>query len=224
MRYRIIRTGSKGNALHVELDGTCILIDCGVPWKDAKDLCIDVVLLTHCHGDHFNPATVSKLVFERPLCYFFTPASMINDMRAMLGTSALSRLVPVADHMQEMRFLGEHLCIESFPLDHDVPNVGYMLADEKESMLYVTDTASMRGLMYANLDYYFLEANYDEEEIEEAIARKKEAGEYCYEERVKRTHLSRQQADRWLADFAGNNSKIIYMHEHSDAHKEEGHD
>ena len=218
MIYKIIRTGSKGNALYFELDGLKLMIDCGVPWKDIRDLPLDAVLLTHAHGDHFNPSTVGKLIFERPRCFFFTPEPMVADMSAMLGMSGWGRLVQVNPARHQVHFMGDHLSVESFPLRHDVPNTGWMISDDKESMVYATDTADMAGLAFKNLDYYFLEANYDEEEIEESIKEKKAAGEYCYEERVKNTHLSRQQADRWLADNAGDNSKIIYMHEHSDAH------
>lgn len=218
MIYKIIRTGSKGNALYFELDGLRLMIDCGVPWKDIKDLPLDAVLLTHAHGDHFNPSTAAKLIFERPRCFFFTPEPMVADMSALLGVSGWGRLVRVNPDRHQVHFMGDHLSIESFPLRHDVTNTGWLISDDKESMLYATDTADMYGLAFRNLDYYFLEANYDEDELEKSIREKKAAGEYCYEERVKETHLSRQQADRWLADNAGNNSKIIYMHEHSDAH------
>lgn len=46
MEYKIISTGSKGNA--VVVDG-CILIDCGVPFRRLESVYrdLDAVLLTH---------------------------------------------------------------------------------------------------------------------------------------------------------------------------------
>ena len=58
MEYKIISTGSKGNA--VVVDG-CILIDCGVPFRRLESVYrdLDAVLLTHIHSDHFQPKTLA---------------------------------------------------------------------------------------------------------------------------------------------------------------------
>ena len=60
MNYNIISSGSQGNA--VLLQGG-ILVDCGVTFKTLNPVLYDVtvVLLTHCHGDHFNRSTVRQL-------------------------------------------------------------------------------------------------------------------------------------------------------------------
>lgn len=67
MMYDILATGSSGNA--VVINGE-ILIDCGVPMKKLRESgyikSLNLVLLTHSHGDHFNPATVRALHQERP--------------------------------------------------------------------------------------------------------------------------------------------------------------
>ena len=57
MNYKIISTGSQGNAIVLN---EIILIDCGVPFKELKDVYKDlrIVLLTHIHGDHFNKTTI----------------------------------------------------------------------------------------------------------------------------------------------------------------------
>ena len=65
--YRIIKTGSKGNAIVIN---DSILIDCGVPYKDLSVSRLRLVLLTHEHIDHFNPATVGRLALERPTLRF----------------------------------------------------------------------------------------------------------------------------------------------------------
>ena len=71
-QYKIIATGSKGNAI---LYHNCILVDCGVPFTLLKPYYKDIklVLLTHIHGDHFNIQTIKKLAFERPSIRFGCP-------------------------------------------------------------------------------------------------------------------------------------------------------
>ena len=68
IRYNIIATGSKGNAVKID----DILIDCGVSFKKLKDVYkhIRLVLLTHEHSDHFRPSTIRKLAAERPTLRF----------------------------------------------------------------------------------------------------------------------------------------------------------
>jgi len=65
MTFDVIATGSTGNA--VVINGS-ILIDVGVPFKalDAVKKDLKLVLLTHAHGDHFQPRTVRALHKERP--------------------------------------------------------------------------------------------------------------------------------------------------------------
>ena len=65
MNYKIIESGSSGNATIVE---DAILIDCGVSFKKLRDCYknLKLVLLTHIHSDNFNKATIKRLAKERP--------------------------------------------------------------------------------------------------------------------------------------------------------------
>ena len=67
--YNIIQSGSEGNAIIYFEE---ILVDCGVSFKALKDYVSDIqlVLLTHKHGDHFKASTIKKLAFERPSLRF----------------------------------------------------------------------------------------------------------------------------------------------------------
>ena len=69
MNYKIINTGSDGNATVLE---GIILIDCGVSFKKLNECYkqLKIVLLTHIHQDHFNKKTISKLAIERPTLRF----------------------------------------------------------------------------------------------------------------------------------------------------------
>ena len=61
----VLASGSKGNAV---IYGKSILVDCGVPFPLIKPYLkeIQLILLTHEHGDHLNVATLKKIISERP--------------------------------------------------------------------------------------------------------------------------------------------------------------
>ena len=69
MNYKIIESGSSGNATIVE---NAILIDCGVSFKKLQPYydSLQLILLTHVHSDHFNKATIKKLASVRPTLRF----------------------------------------------------------------------------------------------------------------------------------------------------------
>ena len=51
-------------------------------------------------------------------------------------------------------------------------------------------------------------------ELEERIRSKEATGEYVYEHRVKKVHLSKEKADEWLLDNIGEKSEVVYVHQH----------
>ena len=59
-----------------------------------------------------------------------------------------------------------------------------------------------------------IEANYEDEEIQERIRQKEENGQYAYEYEVLKNHLSKQKCDDFIVRNAGTKSKFIYMHGH----------
>lgn len=58
--------------------------------------------------------------------------------------------------------------------------------------------------------------NYTEADIKDRIAEKKINGEYVYEKRVMREHLSKEKADDWLYQNMTAHSEYIYMHCHQE--------
>lgn len=69
MTYKIINTGSDGNCT---IANDIIAIDMGVSYKKLSPYVdkLELVLLTHIHGDHFNKATIRKLASNRPTLKF----------------------------------------------------------------------------------------------------------------------------------------------------------
>lgn len=101
--------------------------------------------------------------------------------------------------------------ISPVKLFHDVPQCGYRVFINGYKCIYCTDTNTLDGIKAEGYDYYFIEANYEnEQELHER------AYNNYYENRVKSTHLSKEQATEWLLDNMGANSVYEFMHQHKE--------
>ena len=74
----------------------------------------------------------------------------------------------------------------------------------------------MQRIKAKNYDLYLIEANYTEQELLERIRSKEAAGEYVYEYRVQKVHLSKEKCDEWLLENIGENSEAVYIHQHTE--------
>ena len=213
MTCDVISTGSKGNA--VVLGGE-ILIDCGVPFKLLERYIwkLRIVLLTHQHRDHINPATVRRLHQTRPTLRFGCCHWMVEHL---LAAGVAPQNIDVMEPDVGYAYVSAGWLIQPFPLWHDVENCGYFVDIGNERALYATDTGSLDHVEAKGLDLYLIEANHTEEEIAERIRRKLAAGEFVYEYRAQSGHLSREKADSWLAANATpGRSRVVYLHQHQD--------
>lgn len=101
-----------------------------------------------------------------------------------------------------------------FPLVHNVPNCGYKIHFPIGKVIYATDTNNLNGVSARDYDLYLIEANYEEDEIQAKIADKKEKGEYAYELRVIKDHLSKEKCDDFIYRNIGRKGEYVYMHCH----------
>lgn len=211
MNYNIISTGSKGNAVIIN---DRLLIDCGVNYKQLSPYVsgLQLVLLTHIHGDHFYPSTIRKLAKMRPTLRFGCCRWLVKPL-IELGVQKWRIDVYIPDLINNY---GENLKVQTFLLCHNVPNCGYRIYIDGEKLFYATDTNNLIGITAPNYDLYMVEANYEDEEIQERIRAKEEAGIFPYEYNVLKNHLSKQKCDDFIAANAGAKSEYIYMHGHID--------
>lgn len=211
MTFDIIATGSSGNA--VVLNGN-ILIDVGVPFKklEAVKKDLKLVLLTHIHGDHFNPRTVRALAKERPTLRWCCCEWMVAPL---VEAGVDKRRIDVLGINEGISY-NHALCIETFPLVHDVPNCGWKVFPDEDRIFYATDTGTLDGIEAKNFDLYLIEANHTKEEIEERIKEKHAAGEFAYESRAASNHLSQDQALDWLYQNMGPRSRYVFLHQHKE--------
>ena len=210
IRYNILATGSKGNAVTINDN---LLIDCGVPFRALKDSYqkLKLVLLTHIHGDHFNRTTIKRLAKERPTLRFGCCSWLVEPL-VSLGVSKSNIDIFETDVMYGYGLFN----VIPVSLVHDVPNCGYKVHFPEGKLFYATDTNNLNGIKAKNYDLYLVEANFGEDEIKARIAEKKAACEYAYERRVLETHLSKEKADDFIYRNVGSRSKYVYLHQHEE--------
>ena len=208
MNYKIISSCSTGNATIIK---DIILIDCGVTFKKLEESYkkLKIVLLTHLHADHFKKETIKKLTEERPTLRF---ACCEWLLKPLLECGVKRKNIDVLQI--GTRYDYKIFKIIPIKLYHDVPQCGYRVIFDDYKIIYATDTSTLEGIQAKNYDLYLIEANYEEEEIEERIKQKQEESKYVYEYRVKNTHLSKEQASEFLLENMGEKSEYVFMHEH----------
>lgn len=184
MEYKIISTGSKGNA--VVVDGR-ILIDCGVPFRRLESVYrdLDAVLLTHIHSDHFQPKTLARLAAERPSLRFFACPWLGPDLQNA-GVPLRQITITTPDRWYDTGYCFVKAC----ETKHNVRNCCWHIwFNDGSKVFYATDMGNLNGITAPYYDLYLVEANYRDEEIQAKIAEKKVNGEYIYEKRVLRDHM-----------------------------------
>ena len=206
--YNIISTGSHGNAVVLN---DCILIDCGVSLKALKDVYkeLKIVLLTHEHGDHINKTTIKRLAQERPTMRFGCCEWLVP---ILLECNVSKRNIDV----YEIGKIYDYGAFKLSPirLYHNVLNCGYRLFFGGKKAIYATDTGHLKGITAKDYDLYLIEANYTEKDLDERIAAKMVAGQFCYELNVAERHLSHEQASEFLLANMGKHSEYVFLHQH----------
>lgn len=210
MNCNIISTGSQGNAVVVN---NHILIDCGVTFKALKGVYkkLQIVLLTHIHTDHFNGKTIKRLADERPTIRIGCCEWLVNDLIEAGVPKQQIDLLEIGKIYDYKAFK-----VSPIKLYHNVPNCGYRVFANGEKAIYATDTEHLQGITAKDYDLYMIEANYTDEDLQERINAKLEAGEYSYELNVASRHLSHEQASEWLMENMSFHSEYVFLHGHKD--------
>lgn len=198
MRFVVLASGSKGNALLVEGGGVKVLVDCGLTPKALRSRLyeagraltdLDALLVTHGHGDHVKGA--GRLAGALRLRTYATA----QTARFLARGGGLTNHVPIS---QDARFQVGRLSVHAFATPHDAPgSVGYVLDDGHARLGICTDLghpdpAVARAL--EGCDTLYLEFNHDRDMLQRgpyppALKRRITSG---------RGHLSNEQAAELL--------------------------
>lgn len=198
LNYRVLSTGSKGNAVRIEN----IMIDCGIPFaKMKKDLYqCDALLITHCHTDHLKRSTYNRIRKEFPNIKTFANAEV-------------AQLVPVDKVIGEKPFRIPKSNAVVLPLygSHDVLVSYFYIKINGLLLMYATDTNAVQNPTGEKVDFTFLEANYDEKKLK-AIAHQYERKGYDPVMNAER-HLSKQKCKAfYYLNRKDRNSPLIELH------------
>lgn len=203
MVHQVIHSGSEGNAV---LYYDHILVDIGVPFASIKPLMykIQLVLLTHQHGDHLNIDTLRRLCKERPTIRVGCCEWMLPHLEGIKN-------VDVFKIGQEYDYV--HFSLVAVKLFHDIPNAGYRIFKDGYKIFHATDTSHLNGIEAKGYDLYALEHSYDADTIFGVIEEKESRGVFAYERGVIQSHLSEQAARQFIFNNAGENYEVLRLHE-----------
>lgn len=201
--YNVLSSGSSGNCV---IYHNSIAVDMGLPYSKIKPYQnnLQIVLLTHCHRDHFNISTIKKLAFERPTLRFACGAFLAELLQGIKNVDIIEP-GKIYDYT--------HFKISPVVLYHDCPNFGYRIFKNDTKIIHCTDTAHLEGITAKNYDLYAIESNYNEDTIFETIERKKAKGEFAYQTGAINSHLSEQQARDFIFKNRGQQSQVVRLHE-----------
>lgn len=205
--HKVIATGSTGNAVLYHCN---ILVDCGVSFSKIEPYLydIDIVLLTHIHGDHFNLSTIKRLQFERPSLRIGCGSWMIEYLEGL-------RNIDIYEY-GKIYDCGAFK-ISPVKLYHDVENFGYRIFKDNYKIIHCTDTAHLEGITAKNYDLYAIEHNYNEDTIWGSISESESKGEFSHQKDSFNSHLSEQQARDFIFKNKGEKYEVLRLHESSQA-------
>ncbi|MEB5757438.1 MBL fold metallo-hydrolase [Mammaliicoccus sciuri] len=154
MNYKIISSGSKGNAVIIN----DVLVDCGVAFKTLKDELYDIryLLLTHIHSDHVKAGTLKSIKTK------FPHITIIGNYQVH-ESYGVDLIINAGFPLNT-----EDYIFNAFECNHDVITYGfYWQTNENEDVFYATDTSDLnnveKGLLF---DYIFVESNHDHYKLE----------------------------------------------------------
>jgi phosphoribosyl 1,2-cyclic phosphodiesterase len=214
MKVISLQSGSSGNSIYIESNGTRLLLDAGITGKQAqlrlemfgRDIRdVDAVIISHDHSDHARYLGVYQRKFQLPVCV--TPRTLdaaarhcqlgrLSDIRHFGGGDTL-QFGPVAVH--------------TIRTPHDgADGVAFVVDDGEKRVGVLTDLGHVFDELpeaVATLDAVVLESNYDPAMLDVGP----------YPEFLRRRirgrggHLSNQDAARLVAESAGTRLKWVCL-------------
>ena len=163
MRFASLGSGSRGNALIVDVGDTRVLLDCGFSVKATVERLgrlgiaaesIDAVLLTHEHSDHLGSAARFAARFGLPVYLTYGTQQALSDCWPNC------RLID-----SHQAFAIGSLEVQAFPVPHDAREpVQYVFSDGQHRLGVLTDCGTVTAHVLSMLDAcnaLVLECNHD---------------------------------------------------------------
>jgi len=159
-----IASGSKGNCLYVGSAQANILVDAGVDLKriekslivlgaNAKKL--DGVLISHTHSDHVAGLAALCNKYGMPVYCHQNIAAQVYKLIEKTSSKIIEFDNP---------FYVQDIAVNPFPVQHDVPCVGYSFVSHTKQLSIATDMGKYTPIVIESIegsDLIFVESNYD---------------------------------------------------------------
>ena len=166
MRFASLGSGSEGNSLLVEVDGTRILADCGFTLSETvarlarlgiEPDTIDAILITHEHDDHVGGVARFARKFGVPV--WITYGTLQSTRRQFEDVDRIQ----IFDC--ERRFAIGAIEVEPYTVPHDAREPAqFVFSDGSARLGLLTDagylTPHMRAVL-GHLDAFVIECNHD---------------------------------------------------------------
>ena len=161
LKIKTLFSGSSGNCYTINNGTNTIMVEAGKTLTKIREglnfnlAGIDGCIVTHSHKDHC--ASVPNLIKFGVKCY------MLDSVRESfkLKKSLVNIIKPLN------QFSIGSFVIMPFHVQHDVPNVGFLIQDKisLDKLLFVTDTYYCK-YKFKNLSYIMIECNYADDILE----------------------------------------------------------
>lgn len=182
MKLKVVSSGSIGNSYIIYNDHEALLLECGVKFRDIKEALnfnlkiVSGMLVTHSHKDHCKGI---REVLNSGINVYCLP-----ETAECMGVKS-HRIRPIET---EKAFQVGNFKVIAFPLQHDVPCVGFLI-DHPESgrFCFITDTYYCE-YTFPGIHNVIIEANYCKDILNERLASGEEPG--FLRDRVLKSHMS----------------------------------
>lgn len=222
MRFKLLSSGSKGNATLIQTSHTTLLIDAGLPsrlmqsyLKESLEVPhLDALLITHEHSDHIKSVGMVSKHYQMPI---YTTKETFYQIKEAYQLEHRFKALTI----NQPFFLGD-LLITPFQTRHDAINpVGYILESEGVKLVHLIDTGYIpenEFHLFKDAHGYIIESNYDVKMLFDSKR------PYYLKKRIDSPtgHLSNQDAAYYLSHFITEKTEAIcFAHMSEDCNLED---
>lgn len=168
MKFSVLASGSSGNAIYVENDEHCFLVDVGLSGKKMDQLFQEIdrdikklsgIFITHEHSDHIKGLGVLARKYGVPI---FANEKTWSAMDPLIGNVPLDQRFQF--DMETVKKFGS-IDIQSFAVSHDaVDPMFYIFHENGRKLVLITDTGYVSDRMKGHIkgaDSFVFESNHD---------------------------------------------------------------
>ena len=221
MKFRLLGSGSSGNATLVQDGDDALLIDAGLPiqlmikhLEEAQEVPIKGILITHEHSDHIKSLEKVLKIIDAPFYTTYETFKAISFLEKYQD-----RFIPV---LPKRPFFLSSFQVTPFSTSHDAAHaVGFIFQTDREKFVHFTDAGYIPEADYSLLegaDMYLIESNYDVAMLFDSKR------PYHLKQRIHspKGHLSNEEASYHLMKLMKDNTRLIcFSHPSEDCNSDQ---